>query len=314
MTTSTLRPASSKEKAPQALQFEQYETAEPAGLVATLRGFAYAIGRLMPLVMLATVVIEACIAYRIWGEVNGVVPQSAPGAWVYGFAGSLIAPFERYETSTLQQAPAFSLSAIVALDVYFVAGCVLIMVTQLARWLGGETEAWTSAPEPARAVAPRAKRSRIRPVAAAVQTLAGSIVVLTGAAGSLIGRLADRARQHNWRRDGTMAMAATAAALAGTRAFGERTASAIGLAAQGVFTWAGETASVVASSSANVTVAPVLQARQSMFWLSGRVSDAPLRHRVGVAGRLFGGPRRLTLSEERPSRHRITRRDFLRLP
>jgi hypothetical protein len=93
---------------------------------------ADAIGRLLPVVALAGVAIEATLLFRLWHQMAGSVPGGWPWAWVYGFGGSLIGPFRHYDT-VQPQAPVVDLAGLVALEVYLVTTLALVGITLICR-------------------------------------------------------------------------------------------------------------------------------------------------------------------------------------
>jgi hypothetical protein len=92
------------------------------------------VGRLLPLVVLAMIVVVGSLIYRVWTQATASLPSSPPATWVYDLADRLTSPFTGYETSpAIHEAPAFNLPAVIALDVYLFAGCGLLFVTWIAR-------------------------------------------------------------------------------------------------------------------------------------------------------------------------------------
>src|SRR5688572_16498659 len=84
---------------------------------------AQRIRQLLPAIVVATLVVEAMVLYRIWVQVSATIPTAAPGSWFYGLAGSLVEPFRRYDTAVpIQEAPILDLAALIALEAYLAVG------------------------------------------------------------------------------------------------------------------------------------------------------------------------------------------------
>jgi hypothetical protein len=80
---------------------------------------------LLPAIVVATVVVEATVLYRLWAQMTASVPSGAPASWVYGLGGSLVEPFRRYDTSVpVREAPILDLAALIALEAYLTVGVV----------------------------------------------------------------------------------------------------------------------------------------------------------------------------------------------
>jgi hypothetical protein len=78
---------------------------------------------------LATVLIEALLAYRVWAQMSGAIPGAVPGSWAYGLAGTLVDPFRSFDASPpLQQPPFVDLAALIAMEGYLAAGLAAAVI------------------------------------------------------------------------------------------------------------------------------------------------------------------------------------------
>lgn len=104
--------------------------------------FIYA-RRLTRILVLAAVLADLCIAFRIWIQVRGVEPHGLPETLVYSLGTVLVEPFRKFDTGpSIKDTAILDFAALVAFDFFFAAalallasGWLLALATRLVeRW------------------------------------------------------------------------------------------------------------------------------------------------------------------------------------
>lgn len=73
--------------------------------------------------LLAALIVDAAIAYRLWCNVSARVPREWPGSWVYDVAGWAIEPFRTFDTvQPVKETGFLDFPGLIAMEFYFAAG------------------------------------------------------------------------------------------------------------------------------------------------------------------------------------------------
>jgi hypothetical protein len=74
------------------------------------------------------VVAQALLLFRLYSQLAGAQPQSAPGTWLYSLSGVLVAPFRGYETAPLPGgSTALEFALLVAIEGLLAFGLLVVL-------------------------------------------------------------------------------------------------------------------------------------------------------------------------------------------
>jgi hypothetical protein len=158
---------------------------------------------------LATAVVTALLAYRLYCQISGAMPIEGPGRWIYSAAGRLVDPFRAAETvDPVNDAAYFELAALVALEVYLAAGAAAAVLL------------WTAAGLVADARLPAVNRALGAAIRACGRGATAAADAAAGAAYALAAGAAAYLRSRDWAGYRDAAYAASERALVASRRHG----------------------------------------------------------------------------------------------
>jgi hypothetical protein len=100
-----------------------------AALAAVGRVLRPGTGRLVFIVVLAAIAIEAILAFRFWSQLNREMPEEGFQGWVFDVSSDLVSPFERLEPVPSDKSTGIiEVATVAAMDAYLIGMLVLIFL------------------------------------------------------------------------------------------------------------------------------------------------------------------------------------------